>query len=177
MYIPMHLTCQDQWLGFSFLYQDWMTQSIVSLLVLLWLFAAFCTAGDSTLELCNQLSGVSWVKDSLNTPCPASGSAVCSAHDWTHPAAKHGLVSLLPSFFHPGSGTFILLAHLSRIWGGATHVRQKVQTGFVTAWGLRWAKHSAALGCTTPTERWKFLGRTDYTLPIYDVQTFCGKMN
>ncbi|XP_071333292.1 uncharacterized protein [Trachinotus anak] len=36
-----------------------------------------------------------------------------------------------------GSGTFILLAHLSRIWGGASHVRQKVQTGLVTAWGLR----------------------------------------
>ncbi|XP_054465195.1 uncharacterized protein si:ch211-210c8.6 [Anoplopoma fimbria] len=36
-----------------------------------------------------------------------------------------------------GSGTFILLAHLSRFWGGASHVRQKVQTGLVTAWGLR----------------------------------------
>ncbi|XP_060930937.1 uncharacterized protein si:ch211-210c8.6 [Limanda limanda] len=36
-----------------------------------------------------------------------------------------------------GSGTFILLAHLSRIWGGANHVRQNVQTGLVTAWGLR----------------------------------------
>ncbi|MEQ2248278.1 hypothetical protein ILYODFUR_017590 [Ilyodon furcidens] len=36
-----------------------------------------------------------------------------------------------------GSGTFILLAHLSRIWGGASHTRQKVQTGLVTAWGLR----------------------------------------
>ncbi|KAE8292869.1 hypothetical protein D5F01_LYC07962 [Larimichthys crocea] len=36
-----------------------------------------------------------------------------------------------------GSGTFILLAHLSRILGGANHVRQKVQTGLVTAWGVR----------------------------------------
>ncbi|XP_030278356.1 uncharacterized protein LOC115584775 [Sparus aurata] len=36
-----------------------------------------------------------------------------------------------------GSGTFILLAHLSRFWGGASHVRQKVQTGLVTTWGLR----------------------------------------
>ncbi|TNM86773.1 uncharacterized protein si:ch211-210c8.6 [Takifugu flavidus] len=36
-----------------------------------------------------------------------------------------------------GSGTFILLAHLSRMWGGANHIRQKVQTGLVTAWGLR----------------------------------------
>ncbi|KAJ4934464.1 hypothetical protein JOQ06_007259 [Pogonophryne albipinna] len=36
-----------------------------------------------------------------------------------------------------GSGTFILLAHLSRVWGGASHLRQNVQTGLVTAWGLR----------------------------------------
>ncbi|XP_054655150.1 uncharacterized protein si:ch211-210c8.6 isoform X2 [Dunckerocampus dactyliophorus] len=36
-----------------------------------------------------------------------------------------------------GSGTFILLAHLSRIWGGGGHLRQNVQTGLVTAWGLR----------------------------------------
>ncbi|XP_061114581.1 uncharacterized protein si:ch211-210c8.6 [Conger conger] len=36
-----------------------------------------------------------------------------------------------------GSGTFILLAHLSRMWGGTGHVRQNVQTGLVTAWGLR----------------------------------------
>ncbi|XP_034027447.1 uncharacterized protein si:ch211-210c8.6 [Thalassophryne amazonica] len=36
-----------------------------------------------------------------------------------------------------GSGTFILLAHLSRIWGGARHVRQNVQTWLVTVWGLR----------------------------------------
>ncbi|KAJ0064851.1 hypothetical protein NL108_016403, partial [Boleophthalmus pectinirostris] len=35
------------------------------------------------------------------------------------------------------SGTFILLVHLSRIWGGARHVRQNVQTGLVTTWGLR----------------------------------------
>ncbi|KAF3861090.1 hypothetical protein F7725_001345 [Dissostichus mawsoni] len=28
-----------------------------------------------------------------------------------------------------GSGTFILLAHLSRVWGGASHLRQNVQTG------------------------------------------------
>ncbi|XP_056130382.1 uncharacterized protein si:ch211-210c8.6 [Lampris incognitus] len=36
-----------------------------------------------------------------------------------------------------GSGTFILLAHLSRLWGGAGHVRQNVQTWLVTAWALR----------------------------------------
>ncbi|XP_059902994.1 uncharacterized protein si:ch211-210c8.6 [Gadus macrocephalus] len=36
-----------------------------------------------------------------------------------------------------GSGTFILLAHLSHLWGGAGHVRQNVQTGLVTAWGIR----------------------------------------
>lgn len=36
-----------------------------------------------------------------------------------------------------GSGTFILLAHLSRFWGGTNHLRQKVQTGLVTAWAVR----------------------------------------
>ncbi|XP_055044319.2 uncharacterized protein [Misgurnus anguillicaudatus] len=36
-----------------------------------------------------------------------------------------------------GSGTFVLLAHLSRLWGGHGHLRQNIQTGFVTAWGLR----------------------------------------
>ncbi|XP_072553383.1 uncharacterized protein [Salminus brasiliensis] len=36
-----------------------------------------------------------------------------------------------------GSSTFILLAHLSRIWGGTQHLRQNVQTGLVTAWALR----------------------------------------
>ncbi|KAI2649580.1 Sulfate adenylyltransferase subunit 1 [Labeo rohita] len=36
-----------------------------------------------------------------------------------------------------GSGTFIMLAHLSRIWGGNGHIRQNVQTGLVSAWGLR----------------------------------------
>ncbi|XP_062871820.1 uncharacterized protein si:ch211-210c8.6 [Trichomycterus rosablanca] len=36
-----------------------------------------------------------------------------------------------------GTGTFILLAHLSSLWNGTRHLRQKVQTGLVTAWGLR----------------------------------------
>uniref|UniRef100_W5LB77 Si:ch211-210c8.6 n=1 Tax=Astyanax mexicanus TaxID=7994 RepID=W5LB77_ASTMX len=36
-----------------------------------------------------------------------------------------------------GSGTFILLAHLSRTWGRTRYLRQNVQTGLVTAWGLR----------------------------------------
>ncbi|XP_062396262.1 uncharacterized protein si:ch211-210c8.6 [Sardina pilchardus] len=36
-----------------------------------------------------------------------------------------------------GSGTFVALAHLSRIWGGTGHQRQNIQTGLVTAWGLR----------------------------------------
>ncbi|XP_076840705.1 uncharacterized protein LOC143485235 [Brachyhypopomus gauderio] len=36
-----------------------------------------------------------------------------------------------------GSGTFILLAHLSRRWGGTSYLRQNIQTGLVTAWGLR----------------------------------------
>ncbi|XP_039602719.1 uncharacterized protein si:ch211-210c8.6 [Polypterus senegalus] len=36
-----------------------------------------------------------------------------------------------------GSGTFILLTHLSRHWGGRGFLRQKVQSGLVTLWGLR----------------------------------------
>uniref|UniRef100_A0A670HY94 Uncharacterized protein n=1 Tax=Podarcis muralis TaxID=64176 RepID=A0A670HY94_PODMU len=36
-----------------------------------------------------------------------------------------------------GSGTFILLAHLSLRWGNTQHLRQQVQTGLVTIWGLR----------------------------------------
>ena len=44
------------------------------------------------------------------------------------------LVLILPL---KGSGTFILLAHLSHLWGGAGHVRQYVQTNLVTAWGIR----------------------------------------
>nr|XP_060620027.1 uncharacterized protein LOC132768294 [Anolis sagrei ordinatus] len=36
-----------------------------------------------------------------------------------------------------GSGTFILLAHLSLSWGNSSHPRQQVQTGLVTIWGLR----------------------------------------
>ncbi|KAG5282341.1 hypothetical protein AALO_G00054930 [Alosa alosa] len=36
-----------------------------------------------------------------------------------------------------GSGTFVALAHLSRIWGGTGYQRQNIQTGLVTAWGLR----------------------------------------
>uniref|UniRef100_A0A8D0C0W8 Steroid 5-alpha reductase C-terminal domain-containing protein n=1 Tax=Salvator merianae TaxID=96440 RepID=A0A8D0C0W8_SALMN len=36
-----------------------------------------------------------------------------------------------------GSGTFILLAHLSLNWGETQHLRQQVQTGLVTVWGLR----------------------------------------
>uniref|UniRef100_A0A8D0HM08 Steroid 5-alpha reductase C-terminal domain-containing protein n=1 Tax=Sphenodon punctatus TaxID=8508 RepID=A0A8D0HM08_SPHPU len=36
-----------------------------------------------------------------------------------------------------GSGTFILLAHLSLNWGNTQYPRQQVQTGLVTLWGLR----------------------------------------
>ncbi|XP_066564349.1 uncharacterized protein LOC136752723 [Amia ocellicauda] len=36
-----------------------------------------------------------------------------------------------------GSGTFVLLAHLSRRWGGSGYRRQSIQTGLVTVWGLR----------------------------------------
>ncbi|KAM4701572.1 uncharacterized protein O3C94_002513 [Discoglossus pictus] len=36
-----------------------------------------------------------------------------------------------------GSGTFILLSHLSLQWSGARYLRQKIQTGLITVWGLR----------------------------------------
>lgn len=36
-----------------------------------------------------------------------------------------------------GSGTFVLLTLLSRRWGGSGYRRQNVQSGLVTAWGLR----------------------------------------
>lgn len=54
---------------------------------------------------------------------------------WSDPPCQR------PTYLSPsvlaGSGTFILLTHLSRTWGGASHARQKVQAGLVTAWGLR----------------------------------------
>lgn len=62
---------------------------------------------------------------------------LCRAIRHAHIPTTLQLVSLSSFFFVPGSGTFILLAHLSRIWGGAGHIRQKVQTGLVTTWGLR----------------------------------------
>ncbi|XP_053564325.1 uncharacterized protein LOC128654441 [Bombina bombina] len=36
-----------------------------------------------------------------------------------------------------GSGTFILLSHLTLHWGGARYLRPKIQTGLITVWGLR----------------------------------------
>ncbi|XP_005986214.1 uncharacterized protein SI:CH211-210C8.6 [Latimeria chalumnae] len=36
-----------------------------------------------------------------------------------------------------GSGTFVLLAHLSRRWGGTGYRRPQIQTGLVTVWGSR----------------------------------------
>ncbi|XP_063808105.1 uncharacterized protein LOC135006610 [Pseudophryne corroboree] len=36
-----------------------------------------------------------------------------------------------------GSGTFILLAQLSLRWTGTKYIRQQVQTGLITVWGLR----------------------------------------
>ncbi|MEE6472201.1 hypothetical protein FKM82_009533 [Ascaphus truei] len=36
-----------------------------------------------------------------------------------------------------GSGTFILLSHLSLHWRGTRYLRQQIQTGLITAWGLR----------------------------------------
>ena len=70
--------------------------------------------------LCNKLS---------HPPCPCP--------NFPDSTASLSLSLFLFFFFLTGSGTFILLAHLSRFWGGASHVRQKVQTGLVTTWGLR----------------------------------------
>ncbi|XP_069828263.1 uncharacterized protein [Dendropsophus ebraccatus] len=36
-----------------------------------------------------------------------------------------------------GSGTFILLSHLSLRWTGTKFLRQQVQTGLITVWGIR----------------------------------------
>ncbi|XP_040196205.1 uncharacterized protein LOC120929076 [Rana temporaria] len=36
-----------------------------------------------------------------------------------------------------GSGTFILLSHLSLRWSGTSYLRQKIQTGLITVWGIR----------------------------------------
>ncbi|KAM3933113.1 uncharacterized protein RB166_000998 [Leptodactylus fuscus] len=36
-----------------------------------------------------------------------------------------------------GSGTFILLSHLSLQWTGIKYLRQQFQTGLITVWGLR----------------------------------------
>lgn len=55
-----------------------------------------CTAGYFTLELWNQLSAVSWVKDSLNTPYSATSAAVRHAHVPNHPEST---VCLSLSFF------------------------------------------------------------------------------
>ncbi|CAI9557411.1 unnamed protein product [Staurois parvus] len=36
-----------------------------------------------------------------------------------------------------GSGTFILLSHLSLQWSGTNYLRQKIQTALITVWGIR----------------------------------------
>ncbi|KAM4797233.1 uncharacterized protein WCC33_002249 [Rhinophrynus dorsalis] len=36
-----------------------------------------------------------------------------------------------------GSGTFILLSHLTLQWTGTKHLRQQIQTGLITVWGVR----------------------------------------
>ncbi|XP_069509767.1 uncharacterized protein [Ambystoma mexicanum] len=51
-----------------------------------------------------------------------------------------GLAALLKTekFYDlAGSGTFVLLANLSLRWGHTQYLRQKIQTGLVTVWGLR----------------------------------------
>lgn len=66
--------------------------------------------------------------------------AKCAAVDVALQWAGWGIASALKTekFYDlAGSGTFILLAHLSRMWGGRRYLRQNVQTGLVTTWGLR----------------------------------------
>uniref|UniRef100_A0A8C5LMK5 Steroid 5-alpha reductase C-terminal domain-containing protein n=1 Tax=Leptobrachium leishanense TaxID=445787 RepID=A0A8C5LMK5_9ANUR len=36
-----------------------------------------------------------------------------------------------------GSGTFVLLAHVSLRWIGTKYLRQQIQTGLITLWGIR----------------------------------------
>ncbi|XP_063300904.1 uncharacterized protein LOC134597477 [Pelobates fuscus] len=36
-----------------------------------------------------------------------------------------------------GSGTFVLLAHVSLRWVGRRYMRQQIQTGLITLWGIR----------------------------------------
>lgn len=55
--------------------------------------------GYFTLELWNQSSAVSWVKDLLNTPYCATGRAIRCAHVSTHPLT-------LSLFFSPRIGHF-----------------------------------------------------------------------
>lgn len=90
---------------------------------LLAFFSLHCFCIFFNLELWNRSSAELRVKDSLDTPCSETSGAI-----------RHANVQ--PSL-SAGSGTFILLTHLSRIWGGASHARQKVQAGLVTVWGLR----------------------------------------
>lgn len=57
------------------------TRTLVFLLVLFWFSPRCCAAEYFTLELWNQLSAVSWVKDSLNTPYSATSGAARHAQN------------------------------------------------------------------------------------------------
>lgn len=66
----------------------------------------------------------------------ALGAAIDLAVQWS----MWGLSALLKTekFYDlTGSGTFVLLANLSLRWGDTRYLRQKIQTGLVTVWGLR----------------------------------------
>uniref|UniRef100_A0A673WYY9 Si:ch211-210c8.6 n=1 Tax=Salmo trutta TaxID=8032 RepID=A0A673WYY9_SALTR len=73
---------------------------------------------------------------------PDKGSTIakCAATDlriqWTGWAIS-GALKTEKFYDLAGSGTFLLLYHLSHYWGGTRHLRQNVQTGLVTAWGVR----------------------------------------
>ncbi|TRY86648.1 hypothetical protein DNTS_005001 [Danionella cerebrum] len=80
-----------------------------------------------------------FLQDILDT-IMGSTLAKCAAADLAIQWVGWALASALKTekFYDlAGSGTFILLAHLSRVLGGYGHLRQNVQTGLVTAWGLR----------------------------------------
>ncbi|KAJ1160490.1 hypothetical protein NDU88_000992 [Pleurodeles waltl] len=66
----------------------------------------------------------------------ALGAAIDLAVQW----GMWGISALLKTekFYDlTGSGTFVLLANLSLRWGNTKYLRQKIQTGLVTVWGLR----------------------------------------
>ncbi|XP_029450881.1 uncharacterized protein LOC115087617 [Rhinatrema bivittatum] len=66
--------------------------------------------------------------------------ALCASVDFALQWVLWALAALLKTerFFDlAGSGTSLLLAHLTLRWGKTKHQRQKIQTWLVTLWGLR----------------------------------------